>query len=221
MKNINMDDLKIAIDKVRNGDLAVVFKGMFPDTPSWDRFIQQTHREIHRAPTGIPMQPLEERIINGVILRNLFYLMVRSPFIEDFPEMQEIQDTFGEVLGGEILPVSSFINFIGGEKPIAPHCDMRETVYWQCQGTAIWKIYAESPINEFNMNIVKPVAEYKLYPGDIIYVGREVGHSVVTLEPRAAIGFQFQQDNSRFEAHDATIVKHYEDLGIEIAKARY
>lgn len=220
MTEFNMNELKAEIEKARNGGLAVVFKNMFSDVPSWDRFIKQVHQEIHKPPSNIPMQPFDERIVNGVIIRNLFYLMVRSPYPEDFPEINGITELFGELLGGEVLPVSSFINFVGGEKPIAPHCDMRETVYWQCQGTALWRIYAEKPINDSNVNKVEPVAEYLLYPGDIIYVAREVGHSVVTTEPRAAIGFQYKQDNTRFIENNKITADHYAKLGIEIPDVR-
>lgn len=214
-------EVKAGIESVRNGGLAVVFKNLYSDVPDWSTFVAFTHNKAHKPPAGIPMMPLEERVINGVVLRNLFYLMVSTPDNEFFPQIDEITDDFSELLGGEVLPVSAFINFIGKEKPIAPHCDMRETVYWQCQGTALWRIYKESPINEHNVGSVKPVAEYLLHPGDVIYVGREVGHSVVTNEPRCAIGFQYRQDNSRFKENHDLMKNHYESIGIEINEPRY
>jgi hypothetical protein len=221
MSESRLEELKTGIEQVRNGGLAVVFKNLYSDVPAWDSFVAFTHYRAHKAPGNIPMQPLEERVINGVVLRNLFYLMVGSPEEEYFPQITEITNTFSELLGGEVLPVSAFINFIGKEKPIAPHCDMRETVYWQCQGTALWRIYAESPINEHNVGSVKPVAEHLLHPGDVIYVGREVGHSVVTDEPRCAIGFQYNQDNSRFKVNHDIVTNHYKSIGVEIVEPRY
>lgn len=221
MNENKLEEVKVGIEKVRNGGLAVVFKNLYSDVPGWDKFVEFTHEKAHRPPANIPMMPLEERVINGVVLRNLFYLMVSTPDSHFFPQIDEITGDFSELLGGEVLPVSAFINFIGKEKPIAPHCDMRETVYWQCQGTALWRIYQESPINDSNVEGIKPVAEYLLSPGDVIYVGREVGHSVVTDEPRCAIGFQYKQDNSRFQANDSLVKDHYKSIGVEINEMRY
>jgi len=221
MNESRLEELKTGIEQVRNGGLAIVFKNLYSDVPDWDKFVAFTHHKVHQPPGNIPMMPLEERVINGVVLRNLFYLMVSSPSDDFFPQITEIMETFSDLLGGEVLPVSAFINFIGKEKPIAPHCDMRETVYWQCQGTALWKIYKESPINDHNVGYVQPVAEYLLQPGDVIYVGREVGHSVVTNEPRCAIGFQYKQDNSRFKENHDLVKNHYESIGVTINEPRY
>lgn len=222
MSDINrLEELADGIKRARSGELAVVFKNLYKSVPTWDKFVSFTHEKAHQPPATIPRRPLEERVVNGVVIRNLFYLMVSTPDDHFFPEVRQIINEFSELLGGEVLPVSAFINFIGGETPIAPHCDARETVYWQCQGTALWRIYKESPINEFNSEGLKPVAEYLLHPGDVIYVAREVGHSVATSEPRCAIGFQCNQDNSWFQANDYIVKDHYEAIGVPIGDIKH
>jgi hypothetical protein len=216
-----LEEVRAGIEKVRNGGLAVVFKNLFPIVPTWEDFINHAQLEISTPPGNIPAQPYEERFINGVLLRNLFYLMVSNPNDKVFPQSRIVRDVFNELLEDELWPVSAFVNFLGGEKPIAPHCDMRETVYWQCQGKVTWKIYKQENINEERAYGIKPDMELHLEPGDVVFVGFMVGHSVVTLGPRAAIGFQHKQDDrGRFDESNKIIKKHYEDLGIDVNFSR-
>lgn len=216
-----LDEVRDGINRVRNGELAVVFKNLFPEVPTWEDFINHAQHEISTPPGNIPAQPYEERFINGVLLRNLFYLMVSNPSDKAFPQSRAVRDVFNEVLEDEIWPVSAFVNFLGGEKPIAPHCDYRETVYWQCQGKVTWKIYKGENIDQENTYGLKPEMVLELEPGDVIFVGFLVGHSVVTPGPRAAIGFQHKQDDmGRFDESNKIIAKHYEDLGVEVDYSR-
>jgi hypothetical protein len=212
-----LEEVRAGIEKVRNGGLAVVFKNLFPDVPTWEDFINHAQHEITTPPGHIPAQPYEERFINGVLLRNLFYLMVSNPSDKAFPQSRLVRDVFNELLEDELWPVSAFVNFLGGEKPIAPHCDYRETVYWQCQGNVTWKIYKEENIDQENTYGLKPEMELQLEPGDVIFVGFLVGHSVVTPGPRAAIGFQHKQDDmGRFDESDRVRKEDYKKLGIDV-----
>lgn len=216
-----IDEIRAGIEHVRNGGLAVVFKNLFPDVPTWEDFINHAQHEISTPPGNIPAQPYEERFINGVLLRNLFYLMVSNPSDKAFPQSRALRDVFDSLLEEGLWPVSAFVNFLGGEKPIAPHCDSRETVYWQCQGKVVWKIYKEENINDEKAYGVKPEMELELEPGDVVFVGYMVGHSVVTPGPRAAIGFQHKQnDYGRFDESNKIIKKHYEDLGMQVNYSR-
>ena len=216
-----LEEVRAGIEHVRKGGLAVVFKNLFPVVPSWEDFINHAQFEITNPPGNIPAQPYEERFINGVLLRNLFYLMVSNPSDRAFPQSRILRDVFEELLEDEIWPVSAFVNFLGGEKPIAPHRDPRETIYWQCQGSVTWKIYKQEKLHDDYAYGLKPDMELKLEPGDVIFVGYEVGHSVVTPGPRAAIGFQHKQnDGGRFDKTNEIIKKYYEDLGMEVDFSR-
>jgi hypothetical protein len=216
-----LEEVRAGIEHVRNGGLAVVFKNLFPEVPSWEDFINHAQHEITTPPGNIPAWPYEERFINGVLLRNLFYLMVSNPSDQVFPQTKAVREVFDELLEDNIWPVSAFVNFLGGEKPIEPHCDYRETVYWQCQGKVTWKIYKRENVEQGSPYGIQPEMELHLEPGDVIFVGFLVGHSVVTPGPRAAIGFQHKQDDQgRFDEGNKIVKKHYEDLGVEVDYSR-
>lgn len=113
--------------------------------------------------------------------------MVDGPTEQYFPHSGIVHKTFNEALGGQISPVSAFINFVGKETPGGAHTDNRETIYWQCIGKSTWQIYDSYESKD-------PSFQIDLNPGDVIFVGESVVHRVVTEEPRAALGFQFRQN---------------------------
>lgn len=191
MEHISIEDIRVKIDEIRGGTNAYVFKNLAPNVPSWDSFISHLNTAIHTYPPSPSQMPLEQRIINGVIQRGLFYLMVDNPGIDIFPESKYLRDLLGEAVGGEVLPVSAFINFVGGERPGGAHIDNRETIYWQCIGRAVWQIYASYEDQH-------PTHQYTLEPGDVIYVAEGVIHQIRAEEPRAALGFQYRQNDPLF-----------------------
>jgi mannose-6-phosphate isomerase-like protein (cupin superfamily) len=191
MNNVNISRVIEKIEAVRNGEKAYVFKNLAPATPTWDQFIAHLDDAIHNFQPSPSQEPLEQRIINGVIQRRLFYLMVDGPTQHYYPESQAVHDIFNEALNTEISPVSAFINFIGREKAGGAHTDNRETIYWQCIGEAVWHIY-DSLEDRY------PRAEYVLQPGDVIFVAEGVIHQVRADQPRAAIGFQYRPNDPSF-----------------------
>jgi hypothetical protein len=200
MTEYSVDFVKSKVEEVRNSNSAYVFKNIFPVTPTWDKFIHHLDDAIHTFPSSTPSEPLKERIINGVIQRKLFYLMVNGPSLEYFPETLPIYKLFNEVLGGEIATASAFLNFIGREESGGIHSDGdRETIYWQCIGEAYWHIHKDLSGSSSPM-------EYLLSPGDVIFVGSNVIHSVRADIPRAAIGFQYRPNDPTFNNPD--ILQH-------------
>lgn len=177
-------------DAIANPKL-VVKKGLFPNTPSWEAFVQQLNFEFYnenRLPLGPddPYNP-EDTIIHGVNIREHFYLMIdselESPF---FPEQYQIIDKLNSLMSKEAFNTFTLINFVGGERPINIHNDPRHSFYWQCQGKSIWKSYdfdAETPI------LLETI---EVNPGDIIFVPNGIFHTVETPEPRTAMSFMYE-----------------------------
>jgi mannose-6-phosphate isomerase-like protein (cupin superfamily) len=186
------ESIKEAIEKARETNRAVVFKNLAPEVPSWERIIAYVDKEMHTPPGAIPMEPLNERVINGVIVHHLFYMMVRHPYVEDFPELLQVQNSVEKALGVKPKVVNSIVNYVSGEEPIPVHSDDRETFYWQCQGNAEWQIYDDWRDRE-------PAQGHFLEPGDVIYLPRGVNHSVRMPTPRMAVVFELGQDNSVYE----------------------
>ena len=186
------DEIKTAIDYARENNTAVVFKNLAPEVPSWERIIKYVDHEMHNPPGSIPMEPLNERVINGVILHHLFYMMVRHPDPQEFPEVLQVQDAIETAIGVRPIIVNSIVNYVSGEEPIPVHSDDRETFYWQCQGQAMWQIYDDWRDRE-------PSAVHMLESGDVIYLPRRVNHSVMMPTPRMAVVFSIGQDNSVYD----------------------
>lgn len=190
MPEYTVDFVKAKVEEAKHSNSAYVFKNMFPVTPTWDKFIHHLNDAIHTFPPSQANEPLKERIINGVIQRKLFYLMVDGPHPEYFSETLPIYDLFNEVFEGELSTTSAFINFVGKEESGGIHSDGdRDTLYWQCIGDAYWHIHKDLAGSQ-------PPMEYILSPGDVIYLGPNVIHSVRADMPRAGIGFQHKKDNS-------------------------
>lgn len=186
MPEYTVDYVKSIVEEARNANSAYVFKNMFPVTPTWDKFIYHLNDAIHNFPPSPANEPLKERIINGVIQRKLFYLMVDGPNPEYFSETLPIHDLFSKVFGGTLATTSAFINFVGKEESGGAHSDgNRDTLYWQCIGEARWQIHK-------NLDQKEDPIEYLLLPGDVIYVGPNVVHRVSADIPRAGIGFQYK-----------------------------
>ena len=205
----SVQEVKQRIEEARAERKAVVFKNFHMDVPSWKEFIDFAQKESDTPPPTIPLLPLEERVINGIILRNLFYLAVRSPREDVFPQILPIKEIFEKALGGSIDPLTGFINFIGGEQPIGVHYDQRETIYWQCQGPSVWEISDDAEWPE----LPKVQETHHLNLGDVIYMPRKLRHNVITPVSRCGIAFAYHADRSELhDANDELVKKHLENM---------
>lgn len=186
----SIENIKQAIAEANNSEIAVAFTGLIPDVPDWESFIMLIEKEIHDSQRTIaPESPFEERIINGVIIRNLFYLMVRISDAASIKEIQPLKQLFTEVFEKEIDPVGAFINIVGGEKPGEAHRDNRETIFWQCQGASEWTIYEDPEGPTYVTSELKVKKKIKLRQGDVLYLRNRGMHSVENFGPRASIAF--------------------------------
>lgn len=190
MPEYSIDAIKEAIALANESEVAISFPGLLPNVPNWESFIHLIDEEIHGPPIGrAPQSPLEERWINGVIIRNLFYLTVRIREKKSIKEIKALDALFSEVFNTELQPVGAFINLIGGEKSGEAHRDNRETIFWQCQGVSEWTIY-EDPLEErYDVSQLKVHNTIKLSPGDVLYLRNKGMHSVKNFGPRASIAF--------------------------------
>lgn len=187
------EEVKKLIEKCRESKDGILFKNFTSNNPTWDQFIKHLDHEYHNPPQQISSKPEEEKMINGVCLRNNFYLSVRSPARGSygnifFPQSSDVLDFFDSLIGEPGHGVSSFINFVGKEQPITIHPDRRDTLYWQCIGSTTWNVYQ-------NDNDLSQFKSFVLNPGDVIFVPKGVSHTVITGEPRAAIAFSYNPDN--------------------------
>jgi len=185
-----LEEVRAGIEEARGDGVAVIFKNLVPAVPSWENFLKLIDKEIHGEPSrGGSHAPFEERVINGVTIRNLFYLMVRLSDRENFPEAEQLYKIFHSVLKVELDPVSAFINIIGGEKPGEAHRDNRETIFWQCHGEAKWYFYDAPEYGHYDTDKLEIIKTIALEPGDVLFMRNKAMHSVENFGPRASIAF--------------------------------
>lgn len=190
MTKHSTDQIIEAINKANESEIAVVFKGLIDDTPTWSDFIALIDREANGGPMGgSPQAPLEERWVNGLVIRNLFYLTVRISDTNQIRQIQALKDIFNPIFNAEMEPVGAFINIIGGEKPGEAHKDQRDTIFWQCQGESEWTIYDTPDTERYETSKLVVNKVLKLVPGDVLYLKKGGIHSVRNYGPRASIAF--------------------------------
>lgn len=190
MTKYPVEQITEAIAKANDVDIATVFKGLIQDVPTWADFISLIDREANGGPMGgSPQAPLEERWVNGLVIRNLFYLTVRISDTKVIKQIQAIEDIFGPIFNAEMHPVGAFINIIGGEKPGEAHGDERDTIFWQCQGESEWTIYDTPDTERYETSKLVVNKVLKLVPGDVLYLKKGGIHSVRNYGPRASIAF--------------------------------
>jgi ribosomal protein L16 Arg81 hydroxylase len=80
---------------------------------------------------------------------------------------------------------------------------MRETIYWQCQGSSIWEISDDAVWPE----PPRVVETHELSPGDVIYLPRELKHNVIIRAPRCGIAYAHRPDRSEIHTANDMYVK--------------
>lgn len=188
MITYSKEEILKSIQAARDSEVAVVFKEMILVNPSWASFITMIDKASRTPARDIHLgSPLEERLVNSLIVRNLFYLTVGFSDNRDVREIQQVYEIFEDIFNGELAPVSAFVNIIGGEKPGEAHHDERETIFWQCIGSSEWTVYEDPTESKYEVSSLKIKNQFVLNPGDILYLKNKGIHSVKNYGPRAAI----------------------------------
>lgn len=175
---------KDQIDEAIENKTPILVKKAFANIPSWDQFIQHMNYQFNTPPTTerkYPPNP-KDNIVNGVNIRENFYIMVAYADEMFFPETKEITNNLNEIMGNKSNNLFTLINFVNGEQPINIHSDPRHSFYWQCQGSVTWKIYHEP-------DDADPYLVMDLESGDILFVPTGMYHSIDAKEPRTAMSF--------------------------------
>lgn len=195
MFNITKEELAAGVKAADEGLEVFHFKNAVSENPSWDEFFEHLDYEAHNkndepAMTG---DPFSERIINSLILKNLFYMAAHLRKEEIFKNIKQFKEFTSSALGTDVAPVTSFVSLISGDQS-DPHHDCRKTLFWQCQGETTFEHLVSSDRDKIGdpKNIR---GEYVVSPGDLIYLGWEVPHNVIVTGPRAAITFDVDERN--------------------------
>lgn len=189
MFNITKEELAAGIKAADEGLEVFHFKNAVSLNPSWEEFAQHLDYEANNKSYNYPPvgNPFTERAVNGVTVKDIFYLVGMISNLDHFKNMETFTEFVKSATKSDIAPVTSFVSLVSGGTSDA-HYDCRRTLFWQCQGETRFDHLVSHDIQK--QGLPENTKEtYILKPGDLIYIGWEVPHNVFVTEPRAAITF--------------------------------
>lgn len=192
-------EIKLAISEGR----AIVFKNFFEDNPGWEEVLQRISDGYHDSdwndkPSGYPSL---EVAIGRLMVRGRFYITLRLDSDGyPFEGIKGGYDFLSEAVSPSKLSTSHAIASIVGHEKLTEtevHADPVHTFYWQLQGESTWRFYKErccaycSALRYFD-------AQVTVNSGDLLFMPREMLHTVYVTAPRAAVVFRFEQDDELY-----------------------
>lgn len=200
---ISTDKVKKMIEDSRANKKILHLKSMFLDVPGWDKFINHLDYHFNTVPEG-PQEESDEwhTIHNGTVAKSGYYFHVRDvlPNHGDtfFPEAKHIVNFFNDVYNEKTNGGGTFLNIVGNGMMVPTHVDNVDSVFWQCQGSTLWKVFLDK---DDEGKGIDPIQTVLVEPGDIIVVPRGVYHGLNPHVSRAAIAFRYKE----MEEQDASI----------------
>jgi hypothetical protein len=192
---ISIDEVKKMIEESRANKKILHLSSMFLDVPGWDKFINHLDHHFNT----VPEYPLEESdewytIHNGTVAMSGYYFHVKDVLSEYkftfFPESKPVVNFFNEVYGEKTNGGGTFLNIVGNGMMVSTHVDDIDSVFWQCQGSTIWKVFLDKDDEDRG---VEPIQTVLVEPGDVVVVPKGVFHGLKPHVSRAAIAFRYKE----------------------------
>jgi hypothetical protein len=189
---MSLDTLQIKelINKAKDNKTAVVFRGLFENTPKWEDFVGMLDFKFNSLNQQNTVNDYLNRFIekdNRVCDILVFHDLDMHVFdvIDYKPSFyNHITNWIKEVFEINNLGTKALINFVGNEGDYGIHVDDHDVILWGCVGSVSWNIYSSE-------------SEYKTYvinAGDVLFAPKGVIHEAVVTEPRASIVFGFNYE---------------------------
>jgi mannose-6-phosphate isomerase-like protein (cupin superfamily) len=193
-----VNDLIDLINKSRLDKKILVIKDYTDLNISWDYIVNEIDESMKSKDVSELGDSLAWKKENGLMIRDLFYMMLTSPFPTNNENINNIAHKFSKILlNKDIYPlprICYFINLVSKNKninsqPTAPaHVDNYDAIFIQLIGKTAWKSYLDE-------KSVSPNESQIVQPGDIIFIPKGVYHEVDSLLPRAGIQISFPINN--------------------------
>ena len=187
---MDFDEIKNGIEWAKKNNSVCIFKNLFSNTPSWEKFINHLNYEYNKNENeyiNLKFSDKKDEIYkNGVVIypnKDLF-ISIRLSGVDAsnfFPESDAVSIFFRKLLNDDKASFNQiFLNFVKDEKnKVHMHSDPRETIFWLCQGSATFVV--GEPNNWEN------IKKYELNAGDILFAAYGLPHYVESHSPRAAM----------------------------------
>jgi hypothetical protein len=157
-----------------------VFRNAFPDTPSFEDFINFREKSNKIEPTRWEYD----------FKLSLNFELEGSPFLSQNKNFYNFRENLYQVWGDELWdePAIIITEEMGDGSGLGKHFDPCPQIHWNCIGKTVWVV------ERFDGTEMK----YVLNPGDIIYLAEGMKHAVSTItSPRAGIAYSIDQKDFR------------------------
>lgn len=190
---MEVNEIRKRIEEAKSTGTIAHFPSLYPSVPTWDKFIEHIDYEFN-TPPQVAESDEWHTVYNGLVTKPGFYFhasnVVRGGEFNFFPEAREVFNTFNEVYGENENEGATFVNVVGNGMEVPLHEDDVDSVFWQCQGSTTWKIYATRDSEE-------AIQTVKVFPGDVVVVPVGVLHQLNPDVARAAIAFRYNEQREQ------------------------
>lgn len=170
-----MDRDTIQLAKVNKTPM--LFKGIFPNTSSWNNFLKHFNHAIQQ--NDVAVRDNLHKTFGEAHFWSNYTIMVDNAHLHH-PELNSIINVLNSFLDNTFKTAFSIMSFTTIEPTIGRHSDNYDVFYLQCEGEVDWHLEVGTEELIFNLS-----------NGDIIFVPANTTHEVKSLTPRAGISMMF------------------------------
>jgi hypothetical protein len=183
-KDLNSINHEVIMQAKQEVDL-IHIPSLIPSNTGWDEFIAHSDFTTKNKEKTLD-SPV--KIINALQVWDDFF--VAGYYVNEgnfFHQLQDIFEKTASLYGRMPNGGCTLINFIGNQKTIPIHTDIRDSFLWQAIGTVEWRIYDKD-------DHTLPYQSLWVKPGDVLFVPSGIAHTVYCPDPRAAISIFYDKE---------------------------
>jgi hypothetical protein len=149
---------------------------------------KENHFVVRNLPFPIPnwetvIKNIDINVSKNLNVRSFDNFGLVTHETNDIEESKNIRQLIQKNNPDYLVSGHLYISLSKVSKSFGKHNDTAYVWFWQCIGSTEWKVYETE----------KLIFKYKLNPGDLIYIPKEMYHDVTPLTPRAGISFGIEK----------------------------
>lgn len=180
-ENVKPQDI---LDAKKNIDLLYI-PNLIPSTTNWNEFIDHCDYTVKHPEVTLP-SPV--KVIGALqVWDDLFMAGYNVSSGNCFSQLEEVFTKTTELFGRRPNNGCTLINFVGQQKTIPVHTDIRDSFLWQAIGSVEWRICETQSEDSLYQTLT-------VNPGDVLFVPSGLIHTVFCKDPRAAISIFYDKE---------------------------